>query len=105
MNPVKIRTADVRDAKELLKIYGYYVEDTAITFAYAVPTVNAFQQRIASTLEKYPYLVAARDGQILGYAYGGPFIGRAAYDWSASKNWASVISMPASAFQRLGIHI
>ena len=33
---VTIRVARVEDAVELLKIYGYYVENTAITFEYDV---------------------------------------------------------------------
>ena len=37
---------------------------------------------MAHILEKYPYLAAERDGTIVGYAYAGPFVGRAAYDWS-----------------------
>ena len=27
--------------------------------------------------------MAVQEGKILGYAYAGPFVGRAAYDWSA----------------------
>ena len=33
-------------------------------------------------MEKYPYLVAELDGYVVGYAYAGRFVGRAAYDWS-----------------------
>ena len=34
------------------------------------------------TMQKYPYLVIEKDGRIEGYAYAGPFVGRAAYDWA-----------------------
>lgn len=78
-----IRTANVKDAEQLLKIYAYYVENTAITFEYEVPSLEEFEQRILKTLEKYPYLVMEKEGQILGYAYAGVFKDRAAYDWSA----------------------
>jgi len=30
---------------------------------------------------KYPYLVVEKGGFIRGYAYAGPFVGRAAYGW------------------------
>lgn len=83
MENIVIRSASVNDAEALLKIYAYYVENTAITFEYEVPTVEEFQQRIANTLKKYPYLVAEKEGTILGYAYAGVFKDRAAYDWSA----------------------
>lgn len=32
-------------------------------------------------MRRYPYLVAEQGGKIQGYAYAGPFVGRAAYDW------------------------
>ena len=78
-----IRTVRLDDAEELIRIYSYYVENTAITFEYDVPTLEEFTGRIRHTLEKYPYLVAVRDSEIIGYAYAGAFYGRAAYDWSA----------------------
>ena len=79
---ITIRTAVLPDAERLLEIYRPYVEETAITFEYTVPTIEEFRGRMARVLEKYPYLVAERDGTIVGYAYAGPFVGRAAYDWS-----------------------
>lgn len=39
------------DAEELLKIYSYYVENTAITFEYDVPSVEEFSDRISNTLK------------------------------------------------------
>lgn len=77
-----IRLATIEDAKELLEIYRYYVEHTAITFEYETPSVEEFQQRIKKTLKRYPYLVVEEEGKILGYAYASPFKERAAYDWS-----------------------
>ncbi len=79
---ITIRTAVLPDAERLLEIYRPYVEETAITFEYDVPTIDEFRGRMTRVLEKYPYLVAERDGTIVGYAYAGPFVGRAAYDWS-----------------------
>lgn len=76
-----IRIATVADAPALLKIYTPYVMDTAITFEYEVPSLGEFRERIENTLLRYPYLVAEMDGEIVGYAYAGPFKGRAAYDW------------------------
>ena len=70
---VSIRVAAVEDAEKILAIYRPYVEKTAITFEYAVPCAEEFSERIERTLSKYPYLVAQKDGEILGYAYTGPF--------------------------------
>ena len=83
MEQITIRTAAPGDAAALLEIYAWYVERTAVTFEYEVPTAAEFRARIEKTLEKYPYLVAERDGAVLGYAYAGPFHPRAAYGWCA----------------------
>ena len=80
---ISVRPARPEDAGALLTIYAPYVEQTAITFEYEVPSVEEFRRRIAHTLERYPYYVAELDGRPAGYAYAGPFVGRAAYDWSA----------------------
>lgn len=61
-----IRTASEADAPALLEIYAPYVERTAITFEYEVPSVDEFASRIHNTLQKYPYLVAEKGGRILG---------------------------------------
>ena len=55
-----IRSATIKDAKRLLEIYSYYVENTAISFEYETPKIDEFRHRIKQTLEKYPYLVAEK---------------------------------------------
>lgn len=77
-----IRTADVRDADEMLEIYAPYVEKTAVTFEYEVPLVEDFAKRIARVQQRYPWLVAEQDDEIKGYAYARAFHERAAYDWA-----------------------
>ena len=80
---VSIGLATPADAPELLAIYAPYVRETAITFEVEVPSMPEFAARIGRTLERYPYLVARDEsGAALGYAYAGPFKGRAAYDWA-----------------------
>ena len=78
-----IRRARAEDVQALIEIYAPYVEETAITFEYDVPTVKEFAERVAGIVEKYPYLVAERAGEILGYAYASSFHPRAAYGWCA----------------------
>lgn len=81
MNELSITVAKVEDAEELLQIYAPYVEKTAITFEYEVPTVQEFQMRIETILKKYPYLIAKRENEIVGYAYASAFHPRKAYEW------------------------
>lgn len=86
MNKIHIRLACPEDAENLLAVYAPYVEHTAITFEYVVPTVEEFRQRISHTLERFPYLAAEADGKIVGYAYASPFKTRAAYDWAVETS-------------------
>jgi len=83
---ITIRTASPEDAPKLLEIYAYYVEHTAITFEFEIPTVEEFQRRMEATLKNYPYLVAEADGEIAGYVYASRFRTRAAYDWSVETS-------------------
>ena len=86
MNGITIRSAAPKDAAKLLEIYAPYVTDTAVTYEYTVPTPEEFASRISHTLERYPYLVAEEDGEILGYAYAGAFHPRAAYVWDVEMS-------------------
>lgn len=77
-----IRGVEPEDASALLGIYAPYVENTAITFEYEIPTLEEFTERVRSISAKFPYLVAERNGELLGYAYANTFKARAAYNWS-----------------------
>ena len=83
MSELHIRPASLEDTAGLLAIYAPYVEDTAITFEWQVPSLEEFRERMTRIRENHPYLVAEQDGELVGYAYTGPFVGRAAYGWSA----------------------
>lgn len=79
MDDITLRFAAPEDAEGLLGIYAYYVTDTAISFETEVPTVDEFRGRIERTLKNYPYVLAERRGEIIGYCYTSPFVGRTAY--------------------------
>lgn len=61
MGELTFRVARPEDAAALLAIYAPYVEETAITFEYEVPDIEAFRARIAHTLATYPYIVAVEE--------------------------------------------
>lgn len=86
MSSIRLRTAREEDAAALSAIYAPYVRETAITFEYEPPTEEEFRRRIHTTRQRYPYLVAERDGEVLGYAYTGPLRTRAAYGWTAETS-------------------
>ena len=52
INGMVIRIAEEADAEKLLEIYAPYVEKTAITFEYTVPSLEEFRERIRETLKK-----------------------------------------------------
>jgi phosphinothricin acetyltransferase len=82
MKPPRIRVARRSDSRSIAEIYGPYVRDTAISFEADPPTGDEMAARIAATLPTYPYLVAHREGAVVGYAYASKHRERAAYRWS-----------------------
>lgn len=76
-----IRQATIIDAEAILDIYKPFIENTAITFEYTVPSIEEFRMRIKPILEHYPYLVCEFNNEVIGYAYAHKFRERAAYDW------------------------
>ena len=81
-----IRFATVQDLPRILEIYAPYVENTAISFEYAVPTLEEFTQRFLKITAWFPWLVWEENGTVLGYAYGSLPFERAAYQWSAEAS-------------------
>lgn len=76
---ISIRLARVSDVEALYALYVPYVQQTAVTFELVPPTLDSFAQRVTNTLERYPYIVAEHEGEILGYAYASAFRPRHAY--------------------------
>ena len=97
-DPFEIRNAGVKDAAAIQAIYAPIVERTAISFEDAPPAAAEMARRIVRTLEAYPYLVAAREGQLLGYAYAGPHRVRPAY-----RHSVDVTAYVAEAARRQGV--
>ena len=86
MTSVKIREAVTADAKAIQAIYAPYVEQTAVTFEYYVPSEEEFRSRIETVKQKYPWIVAEVDGKIVGYAYASAFKPRDAYQWAVETS-------------------
>ncbi len=84
MKPATIRSADPhRDAAACAAIYAPHVEASAVSFEEEPPDAVQLAERIARTTKTHPWLVAERDGEVVGYAYGCPHRLRAAYRWAA----------------------
>jgi phosphinothricin acetyltransferase len=77
-----IRHADAAaDAAACAEIYAPYVTAGVASFEDEAPGAVEMERRIAATSERYPWLVAERDGAIAGYAYGTVHRTRRAYRW------------------------
>ena len=79
---IEIRNVKIEDACELVKIYNYYILNTAITFEEKELSIDEFKERIIKISSKYPYLVLLDNGIIKGYSYSHEFYGREAYRFS-----------------------
>ena len=60
-----------------------YVEKTAYTFEYTVPTMEEFTKRFLDITKQFPWLVWEEEGEVLGYAYACAPFERAAFSWCA----------------------
>jgi L-amino acid N-acyltransferase YncA len=75
-----IRDADPADMASLQAIYAHHVLYGLATFEEVPPTAEELTARRAAVLELgLPYLVAERDGRILGYSYATFYRPRPAY--------------------------
>ncbi|WP_017569007.1 GNAT family N-acetyltransferase [Nocardiopsis halotolerans] len=77
-----VRDATPTDAPACARIYAPYVTDTAITFEYEPPTDEQMAQRITAAQRHHAWLVLEDADTVVGYAYGGPFRSRTAYQWT-----------------------
>ncbi|KHD35879.1 phosphinothricin acetyltransferase [Clostridium acetobutylicum] len=77
-----IRLVKKEDSEEILNIYKPFIQNTAITFDYDIPSIQKFTEKVSNISNKYAYLVCEIDEKIAGYAYASSFNERAAYDWA-----------------------
>jgi len=83
MSEPRIRDADpAHDAAACAAIYAPHVEGSAVSFEEEAPSVGEMAARIERYGASHAWLVAEREGEIVGYAYGTAFNERPAYRWS-----------------------
>lgn len=74
-----VRYANFADAPVIRDIYAHYVRRTAITFATEEPTTADLVAKISDA--RYPFLVAEKNGRLVGFAYADSFRKKEAYRW------------------------
>lgn len=78
----RIRDATTADAAACAEIYAPYVTDTSITFELTPPSAQQMAERITAAQLQHAWIVMEDEQGVLGYAYGGTFRARAAYQWT-----------------------
>jgi L-amino acid N-acyltransferase YncA len=75
-----VRSSTEADIPAIAAIYAHAVLNGTASFELDPPTQEEMTRRRVAILDGgYPYLVAERDGVILGYAYAGAYRTRPAY--------------------------
>ena len=77
-----MRDAGEDDASACAAIYAPYVRETAVSFEGESPSPAQMAERIAVATRMHAWVVLEDDDRLVGYAYGGPHQGRAAYRFS-----------------------
>jgi phosphinothricin acetyltransferase len=82
-----IRPASEADIAGVQRIYGHHVAHGLASFEEAPPTPDDMLTRFRALKERsFPYIVAERSNEILGYAYAGPYRARSAYRFTIENS-------------------
>lgn len=82
VNGLAVRDATAADAAGCAAIYAPYVLGTAVSFEAVPPTPEELARRIEVAVRAHAWLVAERDGVLIGYAYATEYRSRPAYRWT-----------------------
>ncbi|MDT0551779.1 GNAT family N-acetyltransferase [Urechidicola vernalis] len=74
-----IRKVQLKDAKQIVAIYNYFVLNSIVTFDKTPFSESDFVTRIKNIQKKYPFIVFEENGAILGYAYANKWREKPAY--------------------------
>lgn len=89
-----IRLATLADGPALAAIYAPAVTGRATSFELEAPDDAEMARRVERLTARTPWLVCARGGEVVGYAYASPHRERPAYQWSVE----------VSAYVRADVH-
>lgn len=85
--PLTIRQCEPGDVPAIQRIYAHHVLHGLASFELDPPDEAEIARRRQNIVDAgYPYFVAERDGEIVGYAYAGPYRTRPAYRFTAENS-------------------
>lgn len=87
MPPVTIRPSTPADIPAITEIYAHHVRHGTASFEEEAPTETEMAARRADVVDAgFPYIVAERDGTVVGYAYLGKYRPRSAYRFTVENS-------------------
>ena len=103
IRPVEIRPAVAADLSAITEIYGHAVRHGTATFELIPPDLAEMTRRFGALMDGgFPYLVAALEGRVVGYAYAGAYRPRPAYRFTVEN---SVYLEPAIHRRGIGLQL
>ena len=101
MSSPEIRPATEADLPAITEIYEHAVRYGTATFELIPPDLAEMTRRFRTLMDGgFPYFVASVDGEVIGYAYAGPYRPRPAYRFTVEN---SVYLKPAIHRRGIGL--
>jgi L-amino acid N-acyltransferase YncA len=103
MTSPEIRAAAAADLPAITEIYDHAVRYGTATFELIPPDLTEMTRRFEILMDGgFPYLVAALEGRVVGYAYAGAYRPRPAYRFTVEN---SVYLQPATHRRGIGLQL
>jgi L-amino acid N-acyltransferase YncA len=103
MSAAEIRAATAADLPAITEIYDHAVRHGTATFELIPPDLAEMTRRFAALIDAgFPYLVAALDSRVVGYAYAGAYRPRPAYRFTVEN---SLYLQPAIHRRGIGLQL
>ncbi len=81
---IQIRPATLDDVAAITDIYNYYIRNTIVSFEEEPISTDDMAGRMKEVLDSgFPWFVAEKGGNVIGYSYGSKWKGRCAYRYTA----------------------
>ncbi|MGH6764513.1 MAG: GNAT family N-acetyltransferase [Bradyrhizobium sp.] len=103
MSTLEIRPATPADLPAIIEIYDHAVRHGTATFELTPPDLAEMSRRFGALRDGgYPFLAAASDGRVIGYAYAGAYRPRPAYRFTVEN---SIYLQPAIHRRGIGMQL